>query len=89
MTNPSGATAALATLCMLTACASAPSAGGPPVAAQATRTCPTQTGTRIPVSPPDCSAAGRSYSNDDINRTGAATAGGALRLLDPALTVTH
>jgi hypothetical protein len=37
------------------------------------------------LSPP----AGRCYSRTDLERTGAATPGDALRLLDPALTVHH
>jgi hypothetical protein len=49
--------------------------------------CPNQTGSRIPRSPTDCSAVGRSYSSDDLNRTGATTTGEALRLLDPSVTV--
>jgi hypothetical protein len=34
-----------------------------------------------------CRAYGRSYSHDDIALTGATTAGDALRLLDPSITV--
>jgi hypothetical protein len=49
--------------------------------------CPNQTSSRIPRSPADCSAFGRTYSSDDIDRTGATTTGGALRLLDPSVTV--
>jgi hypothetical protein len=51
--------------------------------------CLTQTGSRIAGNDAHCSAIGRSYSNEDIDRTGATTAGEALRLLDPALTVHH
>jgi hypothetical protein len=35
----------------------------------------------------DCTAAGRSYSREDIDRTGATTADEALRLMDPSITV--
>jgi hypothetical protein len=49
--------------------------------------CLTQTGGRIAVTGTHCSAYGRSYTSDDISRTGATTAGEALRLLDPAITV--
>jgi hypothetical protein len=42
---------------------------------------------RIPATGTQCSAAGRSYSSDDIDRTGAPTAGRALQLLDPSITV--
>ncbi len=49
--------------------------------------CPTQTGTRIPVKGDVCSGFGSSYSSADIGSTGATTVGGALRLLDPIVTV--
>ena len=49
--------------------------------------CLTQTGSRISAGKSDCMAFGRSYSSQDIDRTGATSAGGALRLLDPSLTV--
>jgi len=49
--------------------------------------CVTQTASRIPRDPGDCDGFGRSYSREDIDRTGATTAGGALRLLDPGLTI--
>jgi hypothetical protein len=49
--------------------------------------CLTSTASRIPVTSPECSAIGRSYSSEDIGRTGATSPGGALRLLDPSLTV--
>jgi hypothetical protein len=42
---------------------------------------------RIPATGTDCSAAGRAYSNQDLQRTGATSVAGALPLLDPALTV--
>jgi hypothetical protein len=51
--------------------------------------CLTQTGSRIAASNGNCTAIGRSYSSDDISRTGATTAAGALPLLDPSLTVHH
>jgi len=43
--------------------------------------------TRIPVKEADCAGSGRTYTPEDILRTGAADPGQALRLLDPALTV--
>jgi hypothetical protein len=48
--------------------------------------CLTQTGSRIAVKGA-CRGTGRSYTNDDISVTGATTAGGALRLLDPSIIV--
>jgi hypothetical protein len=49
--------------------------------------CLARTGSRIPVNGRSCSAIGRSYTIDDIRRTGATTVGGALRLMDPSITV--
>jgi hypothetical protein len=51
--------------------------------------CLSQTGSRIPSSASDCVNPGRSYSHDDVNSTGATTAGGALQILDPSVTVHH
>ena len=56
------------------------------VAAEKNPSCLSQTGSRISVKG-ECRGTGRSYTNDDINGTGATTAGGALRLLDPSITV--
>ena len=51
--------------------------------------CLAQTGSRIIGKDADCSAFGRSYSSDDIYRTGATTADEALRLMDASITVHH
>jgi hypothetical protein len=51
--------------------------------------CLTQTGSRIATKGTDCSSAGRSYSREDIDRTGAVTADEALRLMDPSIIVHH
>ncbi len=59
-----------------------------PVAAQ-NPACLTQTGSRLTGDGKHCSAFGRSYSNTDIDRTGATTADDALRLLDPSITTRH
>jgi hypothetical protein len=66
----------------------AASADGPHVATDKPA-CVTQTASRIPRDADDCDGFGRSYSSADISRTGASTAGGALRLLDPSLTIVH
>jgi hypothetical protein len=50
--------------------------------------CVSDTGSRI-AAPGDCAGFGRSYSQEDMQRTGRTTAGGALSLLDPAFTVVH
>jgi len=57
-----------------------------PTAAAENPSCLTQTGSRIGVKG-ECRGTGRSYTSDDINGTGATTAGGALRLLDPSIIV--
>jgi len=50
--------------------------------------CLTQTGSRIKAKG-KCRGTGRSYTNDDMRRTGATTVGDALPLLDPSITVHH
>jgi hypothetical protein len=57
--------------------------------AAANPNCLTSTGSRIPVTGTDCTATGRSYSNQDLQRTGATSVAGALPLMDPSLTVVH
>jgi hypothetical protein len=47
----------------------------------------TETGSRISPAPPKCRGIGRSYSSDDIQRTGQTSAADALGLLDPSVTV--
>jgi hypothetical protein len=66
-------------LTALAACSTAPAAqhGN----AQGLQPCPVR-----PTTDHGC-VPGRSYSHDDLERTGATTAGGALRLLDPSVTV--
>ena len=49
--------------------------------------CLHQTASRIPVSGANCSAMGRTYTNEDIMRTGQTSVGDALALLDPSITV--
>ena len=60
-------------------------AGGPSVPSS----CLTSTGSRIPPTSGDCTAWGRSYSQTDIDRTGKTTVAGALRNLDPTITINH
>jgi hypothetical protein len=79
---------------ILGACA-APTAVAPQAAVAATvpqsptANCRAQTGTRLEGRSAGCVANGRSYSDTDISQTGAVTAGRALELLDPAITVHH
>jgi hypothetical protein len=51
--------------------------------------CLTDTGSRIPGGAKDFCAAGRSYSNADLERTGRTDVGDALAQLDPSITVHH
>jgi hypothetical protein len=81
----------IAALLSLSACAArtadvSPSVGAPGSLAQ-NPACLHQTGSRIAAANANCSAWGRSYSSDDIERTGSVTAGEALRLMDPSITV--
>jgi hypothetical protein len=59
-----------------------------PAAVAQNPSCLTQTGSRIGAKG-KCRATGRSYTNDDMRRTGATTVGEALPLLDPSITVHH
>jgi hypothetical protein len=64
-----------------------PNANAKPATAAVAKdpTCLTDTGSRIPGS--KCRGYGRSYSNEDIDRTGQTNAADALALLDPSITV--
>jgi hypothetical protein len=54
------------------------------------RNCLRDTGSLIKPKPGQClSVSGRSYSKEDIDRTGARTLGPALRDLDPSVTIQH
>jgi hypothetical protein len=58
--------------------------------ADASQPCSLATGSRIPAKPGQCSSApGRSYSQQDIDRTGQTQVGDALQMLDPSITVHH
>jgi hypothetical protein len=57
-----------------------------PSAAAENPGCLTHTGSRIG-GKGKCRGTGRSYTSEDIKRTGATTVGGALPLLDPTITV--
>lgn len=52
--------------------------------------CQRHSASRIPIKPSDCSSApGRTYSNEDIVRTGQTNVGDALQMLDPSVSVHH
>jgi len=91
MTSYLRVTSAIVPVFILAACAATtadvkPKAAAPGAVAQ-NPACLSQTGSRIAGNDANCRAIGRSYSSDDINRTGSTTAGEALRLLDPSITV--
>lgn len=52
-------------------------------------TCLTDTGSRIDPGPSMCRGVGRSYTSQDIDKTGSTSAADALRLLDSSVTVHH
>jgi hypothetical protein len=55
-----------------------------------TQACNQDTASRIPMRPGECSSApGRTYSDQDIERTGQTNVGDALQLLDPSITTHH
>jgi uncharacterized lipoprotein YajG len=90
MTKPVRVIGIIASLLILAACAATTPNTKPQTAASVAQnpTCVKQTGSRIPADDASCRP-GRAYSSDDINRTGATSAGDALRLLDPSITVSH
>jgi hypothetical protein len=69
------------------ACASSPSTPRAATANQPLGWCVSNTGTRIPLGPGECAAAGHTWTQKDISTTGATDAAQALRQLDPSLTV--
>ena len=57
--------------------------------AVARSSCLTDTGPRLPLSPGQCAAYGRSYSGKDLESTGQQNVGAALQMLDSSITVRH
>jgi hypothetical protein len=51
--------------------------------------CLTATGSRVKVAQPNCEGYGRTYTGEDIQRTGSPLTGDALALMDPSITVHH
>ena len=92
MTIHMRAVSAIAAALVLAACA----ATNPNVKPNATSAaiakkpaCVSESAIRSPSDHADCSAIGRSYSRDDIDRTGKTNIGDALAVLDPSITVRH
>ena len=77
-----------AVLCTAVASADDAKPAPQPAHASSPTTCMRDTATRIKLAPDECSAsAGRSYTKEDVDRTGKTTASGALRLMDPSVTI--
>jgi len=77
------------TVTSLAACSATPQPRT--ASAAAPSSCVQATASRIPASPGQCSISpGRSYSYEDIERTGqTSNVGEALQMLDPAISVHH
>jgi hypothetical protein len=74
---------------VLFGCATTPQNSKPTAtAAMKDPNCLTETGSRISANS-NCRGFGRSYSHDDIDRTGQTDAASALALMDPSITVHH
>jgi len=72
---------ALLAVCPLAGCATSAVQQGPPSTASRDATCATGTVSA------DCTGVVRSYSKQDIDRTGATTSADALRLMDPSVII--
>ncbi|HEY0747202.1 MAG TPA: hypothetical protein VGD63_10910 [Steroidobacteraceae bacterium] len=59
----------------------------PPVSAVVDPNCLADTGSRIAEGKSNCRSFGRSYTDEDISRTGRTSAADALSQLDPSITV--
>lgn len=88
MTTYLRAASVIPSILILSACAVNTAGVNPKASALAKNpACLTRTGSRIGGNDANCSAFGRSYSSDDIHRTGATTVDEALRLMDPSITI--
>jgi hypothetical protein len=92
MTTHLRVVSAIAAALVLAACAATAPNVKPNTASAAVAknpACLGQTGNRIPGDRADCAAFGRSYSRDDIDRTGRTNLGDALADLDPSISIRH
>jgi hypothetical protein len=73
---------------LLAACATAPVSPDKTATANARPPagCVGQSATLIPVKPGTCAGFGRTYTRDDLDRTGQTTLGDALPMLDPSIS---
>jgi hypothetical protein len=72
---------------VLFGCAATPQSKPAATAAMNDPNCLTETGSRVSAGKAACRGFGRSYSHDDIDRTGLTNAADALATLDPSITV--
>jgi hypothetical protein len=90
MTNSFCVVGLAALMLVIAACAAtSPNAKPPATTAAQDQTCLKDTGSRMPPNNAGCRGVGRSYSKEDVDRTGATTADQALRNLDPSVTIAH
>jgi hypothetical protein len=85
MTNRMVALAVLAATLGISACASTAGTAAKPVASATPAGCVRDTGSRVPATGV-CPAFGRTYTQEDLARTGQTRASDALSLLDPTIT---
>ena len=70
------------------ACATTPPPQAPAAAAAKTAPgCVPETASRIPAKDSACNGFGRTWTGDDLQRTGQIDVGQALKMLDPSITV--
>ena len=86
--------AAACLLLPLIACTSTPSVpGAAPRVFTASKApapvagCAPASATRLPARAADCTGVGRAYTQEDLYNTGQATVAGALRMMDPGISV--
>jgi hypothetical protein len=72
---------------VLFGCAATPQSKPAATAATKDPNCLTDTGSHLSADKKACGGPGRSYSKDDIDRTGSTNAGDALAHIDPSITV--
>jgi hypothetical protein len=81
---------ALVAACSLVGCASPGNVRAPSDALDSARAgCVHQTGSLIPQTGAACIGPGHTYSQSDIAHTGETTVAGALRYLDPTITISR
>ena len=82
---------AVLAISLVAGCATTNVGGNSPSAQSVARTndqhCGLQSASRLPANGSNCQFAGRSYSGEDVDRTGKTSAAEALAILDPSISV--